>query len=67
MLSLIPKAQAAGKDVIAFCMGPMGKMVRLAAPPLGSWLTFAPFSKQGSSAPGQLPVNDVKRVWNILK
>src|SRR3989339_1715574 len=67
LLSLIPRAQAAGKDVIAFCMGPWGKWSRLAAPPLGGWVTFAPFSKTGASAPGQLTVNDVKRVWNTLK
>jgi 3-dehydroquinate dehydratase type I len=67
MLSLIPRAKAAGKDVIAFCMGPWGKWSRIAAPLLGSWLTFAPFSKQGASAPGQLTVNDLKRVWNTLK
>jgi 3-dehydroquinate dehydratase type I len=67
MLSLIPRAKLAGKDVIAFCMGPEGKWSRIAAPLLGSWLTFAPFSKQGASAPGQLTVNDVKRVWNTLK
>ena len=67
MLSLIPRAKAAGKDVIAFCMGPWGKWSRLAAPLLGGWLTFAPFSKQGASAPGQLTVNDLKRVWNTLK
>jgi 3-dehydroquinate dehydratase type I len=67
MLSLIPRAQAQGKDVIAFCMGPVGKWSRVAAPLVGSWLTFAPFSKQGASAPGQLTVNDVKRVWNSLK
>jgi 3-dehydroquinate dehydratase type I len=67
MLSLIPRARAQGKDVIAFCMGPLGKWSRVAAPLLGSWLTFAPFSKTGASAPGQLTVNDVKRVWNSLK
>jgi len=67
MLSLIPRAKAAGKDVIAFCMGPVGKWSRIAAPLLGSWLTFAPFSKQGTSAPGQLTVNDVKRVWKTLR
>jgi 3-dehydroquinate dehydratase type I len=67
MLSLIPRAKAAGKDAIAFCMGPLGKWSRLAAPLLGSWLTFAPFSKQRASAPGQLTVNDLKRVWNTLK
>ncbi len=67
MLSLIPRAKAAGKDVIAFCMGPLGKWSRIAAPLLGSWLTFAPFSQQGASAPGQLTVNDVKRLWQMLR
>jgi len=67
LLSLIPKAQARGKDVIAFCMGPRGKWSRIAAPLLGSWLAFAPFSKHGASAPGQLTVNDLKRLWQMLR
>jgi len=67
LLSLIPRARAQGKEIIAFCMGPLGKWSRIAAPLLGSWLTFAPFSKTGASAPGQLTVNDLKRVWNTLK
>jgi 3-dehydroquinate dehydratase type I len=67
MLSLIPRARARGKEIIAFCMGPLGKWSRVAAPLLGSWLTFAPFSKPGASAPGQLTVNEVKRVWKIMK
>jgi 3-dehydroquinate dehydratase-1 len=67
LLSLIPRAQARGKDIIAFCMGPLGKWSRLAAPLLGSFLTFAPFSKQGASAPGQVTVNDLKRLWRTLK
>ena len=67
LLSLIPRAKAQGKEIIAFCMGPLGKWSRVAAPLLGSWLTFAPFSKPGASAPGQLTVNDLKRVWRTLK
>jgi 3-dehydroquinate dehydratase I len=67
LLSLIPQAKAAGKEIIAFCMGPVGKWSRIAAPLLGSWLTFAPFSKTGASAPGQLTVNDLKRVWQTMK
>jgi 3-dehydroquinate dehydratase type I len=67
LLSLIPQALAHGRDVIAFCMGPWGKWSRIAAPLLGSFLSFAPFSKHGASAPGQLTVNDLKRVWKILK
>jgi 3-dehydroquinate dehydratase I len=67
ILSLIPRARARGKDVIAFCMGPLGKWSRVAAPLLGSFLTFAPFSKAGASAPGQFTVNDLKRVWKMMK
>jgi 3-dehydroquinate dehydratase-1 len=67
LLSLIPKAHAHGKEIIAFCMGPLGKWSRVAAPLLGSFLTFAPFSKRGASAPGQLTVNDLKKAWNLLK
>ncbi len=67
LLSLIPRAQAQGREIIAFCMGPVGKWSRVAAPLLGSWLTFAPFSRQKASAPGQLTVNDLKRAWKMLK
>ncbi|MFZ5449722.1 MAG: type I 3-dehydroquinate dehydratase [Thermodesulfobacteriota bacterium] len=67
LLSLIPKARAGGKEIIAFCMGPGGKWSRVVAPLLGSYLTFAPFSKSGASAPGQLTVNDLKKVWKIMK
>jgi len=67
LLSLIPKAKAQGREIIAFCMGPWGKWSRLAAILLGSFLTFAPFSKSGASAPGQLTVNDLKKLWRTLK
>ena len=67
VLSLIPKARAAGREIIAFSMGAAGKWSRLAAPSLGSFLTYAPFSRKGGSAPGQVTVNELKRVWKILK
>lgn len=67
LLALIPRARAAGRDIIAFCMGPLGKWSRLAAPMLGSFLTFAPFNKKRASAPGQVTVNDMRRLWRTLK
>jgi 3-dehydroquinate dehydratase type I len=67
VLSLIPQARAAGKEIIAFCMGPLGKWSRVVAPYLGSFLTFAPFSKKGASAPGQMTVNEIRRLWKMLK
>jgi 3-dehydroquinate dehydratase type I len=67
VLSLIAKARAADREIIAFCMGAAGKWSRVVAPYLGSFLTFAPFSKKGASAPGQLTVNEVRRLWKMLK
>jgi len=34
---------------------------------LGSFLTFAPFTKNRASAPGQLTVTEVKRFWKVLR
>ena len=67
LLALIPRARAAGKDIIAFCMGPLGKWSRVAAPFLGSYLTFAPFNPKQASAPGQITVNELRRVWRVLR
>jgi 3-dehydroquinate dehydratase type I len=67
LLSLIPRARQAQREIIAFCMGPLGKWSRLAAPLLGSYLTFAPFSRKKGSAPGQLTVNEMRRLWRMLK
>jgi 3-dehydroquinate dehydratase type I len=67
LLSLIPQAKARGKEIIAFCMGPLGKWSRVAGLLMGAFLTFAPFNKSVASAPGQLTVNDLKKVWKTLK
>jgi 3-dehydroquinate dehydratase type I len=67
VLSLIPQARAQGREIIAFCMGPAGKWSRIISPLLGGFLTFAPFTKKGASAPGQLTVNEVKKLWKALK
>jgi 3-dehydroquinate dehydratase I len=67
VLALIPRALAAGKDIIAFCMGPLGKWSRVAAAFLGSFVTFAPFNPQQASAPGQITVNEMRRIWRMLK
>jgi 3-dehydroquinate dehydratase type I len=67
VLSLIPRALAAHREIIAFCMGPLGKWSRVAAPFLGSFLSYAPFRASKGSAPGQIPVNDFRRIWRSLK
>jgi 3-dehydroquinate dehydratase-1 len=67
VLSLIPRARAQGREIIAFCMGPAGKWSRVAAPFLGSFLTYAPLNPRQASAPGQVTVNELRRLWRILK
>jgi len=67
LLALIPRAQAAGKEIITFCMGPLGKWSRLAAAFLGSFLTFTPFNPKEASAPGQVTVSEMRRMWRILR
>ena len=67
LLALIPRARAAGKEIIAFCMGPLGKWSRVATVFLGGFLTFAPFNPKQASAPGQITVAEFRRLWRMLR
>ena len=67
LLALIPRARAAGKEIIAFCMGPLGKWSRVATVFMGGFLTFAPFNPQQASAPGQITVAEFRRMWRMLR
>jgi len=66
VLGLIPYAQKKGLKIIAFCMGAHGKISRIMAPMLGSYLTYASFDKGEESAPGQMTVEEIKQVLRIL-
>lgn len=53
-------------NLVAFCMGYMGKLTRLAAPILGAPFTYA--SAQGKeTAPGQIAINEVEMFLNSYK
>lgn len=67
VLGLIPRARAAGKEIIAFCMGPLGKWSRVATVFLGGFLTFTPFNVRQASAPGQITVAEFRRMWRMLR
>jgi 3-dehydroquinate dehydratase type I len=66
VLGLIPYAQRKGKEIIAFCMGEKGKMSRVMAPLLGSYLTYASLNKGEVLAPGQMTVKELKKMFGIL-
>jgi 3-dehydroquinate dehydratase type I len=66
VLGLIPYAQKKGQGIIAFCMGEKGRISRVMAPLLGSYLNFASLDKGTESAPGQLTIAEMKEILRIL-
>lgn len=67
VLGLIPLAKKANMKIIALCMGPMGKISRIAAPLLGGYLTFAALEKGQESAAGQIPVQEMQKIFELIK
>ena len=64
---LAATAQAAAKSripLISMSMGPLGAVTRMIGGVFGSSLSFA--VGEGSSAPGQLPIADLKAVYEII-
>ena len=56
-----------GIPIIAVSMGEYGKISRILGPLLGSYLTFASPSKGQEAAPGQLTVEELHTIFDILK
>jgi len=67
VLDLIPIAQKVGVKIIAFCMGPMGRISRIASPLFGGYLTFASLEEGQESADGQIPIIQMKDILKALK
>jgi 3-dehydroquinate dehydratase type I len=65
-LALIPYARKRGLEIITFCMGASGKISRIMAPFLGSYLSYASLSRGEESAPGQMTVGEMKHIFRIL-
>ncbi len=57
----------AGKSVCTIAMGRQGKHTRVVAPLYGSVLTYASIENNAAAAPGQLPVDKVKKIMEMLK
>ena len=67
VLSLIPYARKRKKKIIAFCMGEHGKISRVLAPLMGIAWTYASLSEGQLSAPGQLTVQEIRKIWRRLR
>jgi shikimate dehydrogenase/3-dehydroquinate dehydratase type I len=66
VLELIPYARNKNRDVIAFCMGAEGKISRIGSLLLGSFLNFVALAKGAESAPGQMTVEEMNAVMDIV-
>lgn len=53
-------------NIAAFCMGPIGRLSRIASPLLGGYLTFASLEDGEESADGQIPVTEMRNMMKSL-
>jgi 3-dehydroquinate dehydratase type I len=67
MLGLIVDAERECIDLINFCMGPEGRISRIAAPMLGSCLSYVSLRRGGESASGQLTITEMNKIMDILR
>jgi len=61
--ALLREARSEKGSLIAFCMGEKGKMSRILAHAWGSWAVYAPSCLDARTAPGQLPLSELVRVF----
>jgi 3-dehydroquinate dehydratase I len=62
MLELVSEAKKRNTDIIAFCMGPLGRMSRVFSILIGGYLTFTSLGEGEESASGQIPVKEMKKL-----
>lgn len=66
VLGLIPLARDLGIKIIAFCMGPAGRVSRIFTLMMGGYLSFASLEAGRESASGQIPVKEMRRILDLL-
>lgn len=67
VLGLIPLARGLGIKIIAFCMGPAGRISRIFTLMMGGYLSFASLEEGQESASGQIPVRKMKKLLEMFK
>jgi len=67
VLSVIEHFKALNKPMIGIAMGRLGVMTRVFGPQVGSFITYASLEKGKESAEGQLTIEDMKVILEILQ
>ncbi len=66
VLGLIPLAKRLGIKIIAFCMGPSGRLSRIFTLVMGGFLSFASLEEGQESASGQIPIHEMKEMLKSI-
>jgi 3-dehydroquinate dehydratase type I len=53
-------------DLISFAMGPVGALSRVLSPLAGGYLTYASMDETGGSAPGQMSVEALRKIYRMI-
>jgi 3-dehydroquinate dehydratase type I len=61
-MELVPQAVDRALKIIAFCMGPMGRISRVFSHLMGAYVTFASLETGQESAAGQIPIQEMKKI-----
>jgi 3-dehydroquinate dehydratase-1 len=52
---------------VSFCMGEEGKPSRFLSPLFGAYFTIASLHPRGETAPGQLPIREMRKAYDALE
>lgn len=55
--------KSSDRPLIAFCMGAAGQISRILAKKFGAFLTFASLDDDSATAPGQVPIEQLKKLY----
>jgi 3-dehydroquinate dehydratase type I len=67
LLNLIGRGRKRGIEVVAFCLGPLGRISRLACLLMGGAFTYAALESGAEAAPGQLTLAKMRQLLELLK
>jgi 3-dehydroquinate dehydratase type I len=67
LLNLIGRGRNRGVEVVAFCLGALGRISRLACLLMGGAFTYAALESGAEAAPGQLSLAKMRQLLEMLK
>jgi 3-dehydroquinate dehydratase type I len=67
LLSLIRRGRRQGLKVVAFCLGPLGRISRVTCLFVGAAFTYAALEAGAEAAPGQLTLAEMHQILELLR